>query len=121
MNKKNNYMDGYSLIEKMCKVCRCNWLIVIEQVLFYELVVVCNSEGWEDVFSCFNIELCFSLNIDEKIFIWVCLFLINVGLVYYKLGKGKWLVGLYFFCRKFKDDFLKKDQIIGDILVVLLV
>ena len=66
MNKKNNHMDGYSLTEKMRKARRRNRLTATEQALFYELVAVCNSEGWEDVFSCSNIELCFSLNIDEK-------------------------------------------------------
>lgn len=89
MNKKNNHMDGYSLTEKMRKARRRNRLTATEQALFYELVAVCNSEGWEDVFSCSNIELCFSLNIDEKTLIRARLSLINAGLVYYKSGKGK--------------------------------
>ena len=118
MNKKNNHMDGYSLTEKMRKARRRNRLTATEQALFYELVAVCNSEGWEDVFSCSNIELCFSLNIDEKTLIRARLSLINAGLVYYKSGKGKRSVGSYSFCRKFKDDPPKKDQTTGDIPVV---
>ena len=111
-------MDGYSLTEKMRKARRRNRLTATEQALFYELVAVCNSEGWEDVFSCSNIELCFSLNIDEKTLIRARLSLINAGLVYYKSGKGKRSVGSYSFCRKFKDDPPKKDQTTGDIPVV---
>lgn len=106
------------MTEKMRKARRRNRLTATEQALFYELVAVCNSEGWEDVFSCSNIELCFSLNIDEKTLIRARLSLINAGLVYYKSGKGKRSVGSYSFCRKFKDDPPKKDQTTGDIPVV---
>jgi len=86
-------MDGYTLTEKMRKARRRNRLTATEQALFYELVAVCNSEGWEDVFSCSNIELCCALNIDEKTLVRARLSLINAGLVYYKSGKSKRVVG----------------------------
>ena len=111
-------MDGYSLTEKMRKARRRNRLTATEQALFYELVAVCNSEGWEDVFSCSNIELCFSLNIDEKTLIRARLSLINAGLLYYKSGKSKRSVGSYSFSRKFKDEPPGKGQTTGDIPVV---
>lgn len=111
-------MDGYSLTEKMRKARRRNRLTATEQALFHELVAVCNSEGWEDVFSCSNIELCFSLNIDEKTLVRARLSLINAGLLYYKSGKSKRSVGLYSFSRKFKDEPPKKDPTTGDIPVV---
>lgn len=111
-------MDGYSLTEKMRKARRRNRLTATEQALFYELVAVCNSEGWEDVFSCSNIELCFSLNIDEKTLIRARLSLINAGLIYYKSGKSKRSVGSYSFSRKFKDEPPGKGKTTGDIPVV---
>ena len=111
-------MDGYSLTEKMRKARRRNRLTATEQALFYELVAVCNSEGWEDVFSCSNIELCFSLNIDEKTLVRARLSLINAGLIYYKSGKSKRSVGSYSFSRKFKDEPPGKGKTTGDIPVV---
>ena len=44
-------MDGYTLMEQMRRARRRNRLTATEQALFYELVAVCNSEGWEDVFQ----------------------------------------------------------------------
>ena len=101
-------MDGYTLMEQMRRARRRNRLTATEQALFYELVAVCNSEGWEDVFSCSNIELCCSLNIDEKTLVRARLSLINAGLVYYKSGKSRRVVGLYSFSKKFKDESPKK-------------
>lgn len=97
-------MDGYTLAEKMRKVRRRNRLTATEQALFHELVAVCNSEGWEDVFSCPNIELCCALNIDEKTLIRARLSLINAGLIYYKSGKSKRIVGLYSFEKSFENS-----------------
>ena len=91
-------------MEQMRRARRRNRLTATEQALFYELVAVCNSEGWEDVFSCSNIELCCSLNIDEKTLVRARLSLINAGLVYYKSGKSRRVVGLYSFSKKFKDE-----------------
>lgn len=104
-------MDGYSLTEKMRKARRRNRLTATEQALFYELVAVCNSEGWEDVFSCSNIELCFSLNIDEKTLIRARLSLINAGLIYYKSGKSKRSVGSYSFPGNLKTSLLERVRL----------
>ena len=106
-------MDGYTLMEQMRRARRRNRLTATEQTLFYELVAVCNSEGWEDVFSCSNIELCCSLNIDEKTLVRARLSLINAGLVYYKSGKSRRVVGLYSFSKKFKDESPKKKPTTG--------
>ena len=106
-------MDGYTLMEQMRRARRRNRLTATEQALFYELVAVCNSEGWEDVFSCSNIELCCSLNIDEKTLVRARLSLINAGLVYYKSGKSRRVVGLYSFSKKFKDESSKKKPTTG--------
>ena len=106
-------MDGYTLMEQMRRARRRNRLTATEQALFYELVAVCNSEGWEDVFSCSNIELCCSLNIDEKTLVRARLSLINAGLVYYKSGKSRRVVGLYSFSKKFKDESPKKKPTTG--------
>ena len=99
-------MDGYTLTEKMRKARRRNRLTATEQALFHELVAVCNSEGWEDVFSCSNIELCCSLNIDEKTLVRARLSLINAGLVYYKSGKSKRSVGMYSFEKAFENSIV---------------
>ena len=106
-------MDGYTLMEQMRRARRRNRLTATEQALFYELVAVCNSEGWEDVFSCSKIELCCSLNIDEKTLVRARLSLINAGLVYYKSGKSRRVVGLYSFSKKFKDESSKKKPTTG--------
>lgn len=98
------FMDGYTLTEKMRKARRRNRLTATEQALFHELVAVCNSEGWEDVFSCSNIELCCALNIDEKTLVRARLSLINAGLIYYKSGKSKRIVGLYSFEKAFENS-----------------
>ncbi|KAA2649700.1 helix-turn-helix domain-containing protein, partial [Alistipes onderdonkii] len=100
------YMDGYTLTEKMRKARRRNRLTATEQALFHELVAVCNSEGWEDVFSCSNIELCCALNIDEKTLVRARLSLINAGLIYYKSGKSKRIVGLYSFEKAFENSIV---------------
>lgn len=105
-------MDGYTLTEKMRKARRRNRLTATEQALFYELVAVCNSEGWEDVFSCSNIELCGSLNIDEKTLVRARLSLINSGLVFYKSGKSKRIVGLYSFIKPFKESTTGKNTVV---------
>lgn len=96
-------MDGYTLTEQMRRARRHNRLTATEQALFYELVAVCNSEGWQDVYSCSNIELCCALNIDEKTLVRARLSLINAGLVYYKSGKSRRVVGLYSFTKEFKE------------------
>ena len=104
-------MDGYTLTEKMRKARRRNRLTATEQALFHELVAVCNSEGWEDVFSCSNIELCCALNIDEKTLVRARLSLINAGLVYYKSGKSKRVVGLYSFEKAFENSIVNSTTV----------
>ena len=90
----------------MRKARRRNRLTATEQALFHELVAVCNSEGWEDVFSCSNIELCCALNIDEKTLVRARLSLINAGLIYYKSGKSKRTVGMYSFEKAFENSIV---------------
>jgi hypothetical protein len=92
-------MDGYSLTEKMRKARRRERLTALEQALYYELVAVCNDNGWGDVFDCSNIELCLALNINEKTLTKARETLINAGLIYYKSGKSKHLVSLYSFLK----------------------
>lgn len=91
-------MDGYTLTEKMRAARRRFRLTATEQALFYELVAICNSEGWEIVFRCSNLELCLSLGgVDVKTLIRARTSLINARLIYYKSGKSKKDVGTYSF------------------------
>ncbi len=96
-------MDGYSLTEKMRGARRRFRLSATEQALFYELVAICNSEGWQDTFRCSNMELCYALGgIDVKTLIRARLKLINAKLIYYKSAKSKKDVGMY----SFDDNFI---------------
>jgi len=92
-------MDGYTLTEKMRKARRRFRFTATEQALFYELVAVCNDEDWRDVFECSNVELCTSLNINEKTLVKARESLINAGIIYYKSGKSKRMVGVYSFVK----------------------
>lgn len=93
-------MDGYTLTEKMRKARRSFRLTATEQALFYELVAICNGEGWRDIFDCSNVELCYALNINEKTLVRARESLINAGLIYYKSGKSKRLVSTYSFIKQ---------------------
>ncbi len=93
-------MDGYTLADKMRQARRRARLTTTEQALYYELVAVCNSEGWEPVFKCSNNELCLSLGIDNKTLIRARNNLINAKLIYYKSAKSKKEVGSYSFDEK---------------------
>lgn len=95
-------MDGYTLTEKMRKARRRFRFTVTEQALFYELVAICNGEDWRDVFDCSNVELCCALNINEKTLAKAREALINAGLIYYKSGKSKRVVGSYSFVKPFR-------------------
>ncbi len=97
-------MDGYTLTEKMRQARRRFRLTATEQALFYELVAVCNGEGWQEVFDCSNIELCFVLNINEKTLGKARETLINSGLIYYKSGKSRRKVSSYSFVKRLEKN-----------------
>jgi len=90
-------MDGYSLIDKMRKVRRRFMFTVSEQALYHELVSICNSEDWSDVFHCSNIELCSSLNINEKTLIKSRESLVKSGLIFFNSGKSRRCTSSYSF------------------------
>lgn len=91
-------MDGYQLTAKLRKARRRFRLTALEQALYYELIAICNDEGWPEVFCCSNFELRSALgDIDEKTLIRGRLSLINAGLLFYKSGKSKRTVSNYSF------------------------
>ena len=90
-------MDGYTLTSKMRQARRTFRFTATEQALFYELMAVCNSEDWQDVFRCSNMELCFALSINKNTLIKARNILINSGIIEYKSGKSKRDIGEYSF------------------------
>lgn len=103
-------MDGYSLVAKMKKHRRRFRLTATEQALYHELVGICNEDGWEVIFSASNEELYLALSISEKTLDKARQNLINAGLIYYKSGKSRRVVGLYSFTKPFKE---KKETVVN--------
>lgn len=111
-------MTGYELTEKLRKTRRRHRLSAATQALYYELVAICNEEGWPDEFKCSNDELYSVLQISEKSLGVYRLELIQAGLIYYLSGKSKKKVGAYSFKKEFlnggkfynQSDYLKGDQ-----------
>jgi len=101
-------MDGYSLTNKMRQARRRFRFTAVEQALYHELVAVCNSEDWRDVFDCSNVELCQALNVNKNTLIKARETLINAGLIYYQSGKSKRSVSLYSFTTSFEKEKPKK-------------
>lgn len=59
-------MICFDLVKKMRNVREWFNLSITEQALFYELVFVCNKNGWVDCFSCSNKRLAGTLKINER-------------------------------------------------------
>jgi len=95
-------MDSYRLTNKMRQARRRYRFTATEQALYYELIAICNSEDWSDVFDCSNEELCVALSVHEKTLVKARVTLINAGLIYYKSGKSKRVVSQYSFTIPFK-------------------
>ncbi len=94
-------MNGYELTDKLRKTRRRHRLTAPTQALYYELVAICNEEGWPDEFKCSNDELCSALQVSEKSLIAYRQELIQAGLLYYMSGKSKKKVGIYSFVKEF--------------------
>ncbi|OAV72566.1 hypothetical protein Barb6_00987 [Bacteroidales bacterium Barb6] len=108
-------IDGYTLTDKMRKARRRERLTAVEQALFYELAAVYNEDGRSDVFVCSNSELCMALGgIDEKTLSAARQSLINCGLIFYKKGKSRRIVGMY----SFEQPFETTETTTGIVTVV---
>lgn len=97
-------MDGYTLTDKMRKTRLWYKLTSYEQLLYLELVAVCNDQKWKEVFQCSNAKLCTSLNFSEKTLVKARKSLINAGLIFYQSGKSEWRKNSYSFITDFEDD-----------------
>jgi len=109
-------MNGYDLAEKMRKTRRRHNLSAATQALYYELVAICNEEGWVDEFKCSNDELTAALKISEKSLIQYRLELIQSGLLFYLSGKSKKKVGTYSFKKEFLNGckfYNQSDSLMG--------
>ncbi|SFG23985.1 hypothetical protein SAMN04488033_1457 [Salegentibacter agarivorans] len=80
---------GYELAKQLRKIRRRYCLNSTDQALFYELVAICNEEGWPDIFRISNSELCSYLRISENTLVKSRQQLIDAGLVGFKSGKSK--------------------------------
>lgn len=94
-------MDGYTLTEKLKKTRLWYKLNVYEQLIYHELISVCNDKRWEEIFQCSNASLCKSLNISEKTLVKSRNSLINAGLIFYQSGKNERRKGSYSFTTPF--------------------
>lgn len=109
-------MNGYDLAERMRKTRRRHRLSAATQALYYELVAICNEEGWPDEFKCSNDELCAALQISEKSLITYRLELIQSRLLYYLSGKSKKKIGSYSFSKEFFNGckfYNQSDSLMG--------
>lgn len=59
-------MNGYELANQFRRVRRKFCFSSIEADLFYELVAICNDEGWPDTFQYPNALLCATIGTSEK-------------------------------------------------------
>ena len=59
-------MNSYQLISKLRKARADTYLTAIDQALYYELISICNENGWKEVFEARSSVLCTSLNIWDK-------------------------------------------------------
>ena len=82
MDNRKNRMTGYELTERLRKTRRRHRLSAATQALYYELVAICNEEGWPDEFKCSNDELIAALQVSEKSLITYRLELIQAGLIF---------------------------------------
>ena len=102
MKGDNRDIGGYALMDKMRRARRTFRFTATEQALFYELVAVCNSEDWADVFSCSNSELCYAIDVTERTLMTARNTLVNAGLIYYEKGKSTRSRGKYSFVKDFE-------------------
>jgi len=82
-------MNGYELTHNMRRARRRHCLNSTDQALFYELVAICNEEGWPSYFKCSNAELCTAIRITENTLVKSRSQLIDAGLISFKSGKSK--------------------------------
>lgn len=80
---------GYELAKNLRKIRRRYCLNSTDQALFYELVAICNEEGWPDIFRISNSELCSYLRVSENTLVKSRQQLIDAGLIGFKSGKSK--------------------------------
>lgn len=116
MAKSNISLDGYTLAENLRKTRRRHRLSAPTQALYYELVAICNEEGWPDEFKCSNDELFAALQISEKSLISYRLELIQAGLIFYFSGKSKKKIGRYSFKKEFYNGckfYSQSDSLSG--------
>jgi hypothetical protein len=92
---KEKSITGYALASKLRKTRKRYPLTATEQALFYELIAICNEDGWRDTFNCSNQELCSALRISENSLVAARNTLIQCGLLCYKSGKSKRQFGFY--------------------------
>ena len=102
-------MNGYDLTSRMRRLRRRCPLTASEQALYYELVAICNEEGWEEVFPCSNEELCLALSITENTLHSARQTLVEQGLIYYQSGRSKRKVGRYSFIQAFTTTSIEAD------------
>ena len=109
-------MTGYELTERLRKTRRRHRLSAATQALYYELVAICNEEGWPDEFKCSNDELIAALQVSEKSLITYRLELIQAGLIFYLSGKSKKKIGVYSFSKEFLNGckfYNQSDSLTG--------
>lgn len=88
-------MNSYQLISKLRKVRADTYLSPASQLLYHELVAICNELKWKDVFRKKGADLCSVLNMSEKTLIKSRNELSAAGLIYFKSSKDK-RIGCYY-------------------------
>ena len=107
-------MNGYELTIRMRRVRRRCPLTAAEQALYYELVAICNEEGWEEAFSCSNEELCRTLCITENTLHSARQRLVELKLIFYYSGKSKRQYGQYSFAVAFTTATIEVNGKVGN-------
>ena len=110
MSKAKDERNGYVQADKLRKARRKFNLSAAAQALFYELLAICNEDKWPDQFNCSNLELCSSLDVQEKALIRYRLQLIEADLLFYRSGKNRKAIGSYSFFKKFNGSHLGCDK-----------
>lgn len=88
-------MNSYQLISKLRKVRADTYLSPASQLLYHELVAICNELKWKEVFRKKGSDLCCVLNMSEKTLIKSRNELSDAGLIYFKSSRDK-RIGCYY-------------------------
>lgn len=97
-------MNIFQLISKLKKIRDDTYLTAIDQVLYHELVSICNESKWKDVFYIRSNIICGNLSISDNTLRKSRKALADAGLLSFESCKDKRIGCYYSFVKKLSND-----------------